>query len=122
MTLSWRKLISWRLTIIKLIQNLTYEKKLSFFRNNPDFLENTWLNQSQPTIAITWNAIAKALKPVNLVWIRLFAQKTTVFERNDSLEIETYDGKTDTASIRWVNDCEYILKNYIKKTWQRKSQ
>jgi hypothetical protein len=37
-------------------------------------------------------------------------KKTTLFERNDSLEIETYDGKTDTASIRWINDCEYILQ------------
>jgi hypothetical protein len=37
-------------------------------------------------------------------------KKTTFFERNDSIEIETFDGKTDTASIRWVNDCEYILR------------
>ncbi|WP_426064831.1 DNA topoisomerase IV [Flavobacterium sp. DSP2-3-1] len=36
-------------------------------------------------------------------------QKTTVFERNDSIEIETFEGKIDTASIRWVNDCEYVL-------------
>ena len=36
-------------------------------------------------------------------------KKTTLFERNDSIEIETFDGKTDTASIRWVNDCEYVL-------------
>lgn len=35
---------------------------------------------------------------------------TTVFERNDSIEIETFKGKTDTASVRWVNDCEYILQ------------
>jgi len=42
-------------------------------------------------------------------------KKTTVFERNDSLEIETYDGKTDTASIRWINDCEYILKKLHPK-------
>jgi hypothetical protein len=47
-------------------------------------------------------------------------KKTTLFERNDSLEIETYDGKTDTASIRWINDCEYILqkthpKNRVEK-------
>ncbi|MCG9793357.1 DNA topoisomerase IV [Flavobacterium algicola] len=41
--------------------------------------------------------------------------KTTYFERNDSIEIETYDGKTDTASIRWVNDCEYILKKLNPK-------
>lgn len=36
-------------------------------------------------------------------------KKTTIFERNDSIEIETFEGKTDTASIRWVNDCEYVL-------------
>ena len=35
--------------------------------------------------------------------------KTTIFERNDTIEIETFEGKTDTASIRWVNDCEYVL-------------
>jgi hypothetical protein len=37
-------------------------------------------------------------------------KKTTVFERNDSIEIETFEGKTDTSTIRWVNDCEYVLK------------
>ncbi|MGL2986325.1 DNA topoisomerase IV [Flavobacterium sp. RSSA_27] len=37
-------------------------------------------------------------------------KKTTVFERKDSIEIETFEGKTDTATIRWVNDCEYILQ------------
>lgn len=36
-------------------------------------------------------------------------QKTR-FVRKDTIEIEYYLGKTDTASIRWVNDCEYILK------------
>ena len=36
-------------------------------------------------------------------------KKTTVFERKDNIEIETFEGKTDTASIRWVNDCEYVL-------------
>jgi hypothetical protein len=47
-------------------------------------------------------------------------KKTTVFERNDSLEIETYDGKTDTASIRWINDCEYILKKLHPKNMAEK--
>jgi hypothetical protein len=37
-------------------------------------------------------------------------KKTTLFERNDSIEIETFEGKTDTATIRWVNDCEYVLE------------
>lgn len=36
--------------------------------------------------------------------------KTTVFQRNDSIEIETFEGKTDTASIRWISDCEYVLR------------
>lgn len=42
-------------------------------------------------------------------------KKTTVFERSDSIEIETFEGKTDTASIRWVNDCEYILQKIHPK-------
>lgn len=37
-------------------------------------------------------------------------KKTTFFERNDSIEIETFEGKTDTSTIRWVNDCEYVLQ------------
>lgn len=41
--------------------------------------------------------------------------KTTYFERNDSIEIETFEGKTDTATIRWVNDCEYILQKLHPK-------
>ncbi|MFT7335890.1 MAG: hypothetical protein ACI9M1_001826 [Porticoccaceae bacterium] len=42
-------------------------------------------------------------------------KKITLFERNDSIEIETFEGKTDTASIRWVNDCEYILRKLHPK-------
>jgi hypothetical protein len=42
-------------------------------------------------------------------------KKTTVFDRNDSIQIETYEGKTDTASVRWVNDCEFILQNLHPK-------
>ena len=37
-------------------------------------------------------------------------KKTATFERTESIQIETYEGKTDTATIRWVNDCEYILQ------------
>jgi len=37
-------------------------------------------------------------------------KKVTFFERKDSIEIETFEGKTDTASIRWVSDCEYVLQ------------
>jgi len=37
--------------------------------------------------------------------------QTSQFIRNDSIEIEKYQGRTDTSSVRWINDCEYILKN-----------
>lgn len=48
--------------------------------------------------------------------------KTTYFERNDSIEIETFEGKIDTATIRWVNDCEYILqKLHPKKMADKKA-
>ena len=47
-------------------------------------------------------------------------KKTTIFERNESVEIETFDGKTDTSSIRWVNDCEYILEKLHPKNLQEK--
>jgi hypothetical protein len=47
-------------------------------------------------------------------------KKTTIFERNESVEIETFDGKTDTSSIRWVNDCEYVLEKLHPKNLQEK--
>lgn len=37
-------------------------------------------------------------------------QKTT-FIRTDSIEIEIFNKKRDTAQIRWINDCEYVLKS-----------
>jgi hypothetical protein len=42
-------------------------------------------------------------------------KKTTIFERKDSIEIETFEGKTDTSSIRWVSDCEYVLQKINPK-------
>lgn len=47
-------------------------------------------------------------------------KKTTLFERNDSIEIETYEGKTDTSRIRWVSDCEYILRKIHPKNIEEK--
>jgi len=43
-------------------------------------------------------------------------KKTTLFERTDSIEIETFEGKTDTSSVRWINDCEYILQKKNAKS------
>jgi hypothetical protein len=47
-------------------------------------------------------------------------KKTTYFERNDKIEIETYEGKTDTSSVRWVSDCEYILQKIHPKNMAEK--
>lgn len=40
---------------------------------------------------------------------------TSTFTRNDSLEIDTFQGAVDTSSVRWLNDCEYIIKNLHPK-------
>lgn len=40
---------------------------------------------------------------------------TSTFVRNDSIEIDRFQGKTDTSSVRWINDCEYIVKNMHPK-------
>ena len=45
---------------------------------------------------------------------------TSTFERNDSIQIETYEGVTDTFDIRWTNDCEYIIKNSNPKNMAEK--
>lgn len=34
----------------------------------------------------------------------------STFERTEEFQIETYQGKTDTASVRWLNDCEFVLQ------------
>lgn len=41
---------------------------------------------------------------------------TSRFKRNDSIEIDMFQGKTDTSSVRWINNCEYILKNLNPKS------
>ena len=46
--------------------------------------------------------------------------KTSYFTRTESLEIETYENKIDSASIRWVNDCECILTKLNPKSNQDK--
>ncbi|MEE1899936.1 DNA topoisomerase IV [Flavobacterium rakeshii] len=46
--------------------------------------------------------------------------QTTIFERTQDFEIDTYEGKSDTASIRWINDCEYIVQKIHPKNMQEK--
>lgn len=35
---------------------------------------------------------------------------TTTFVRQDDIEIDYFQGKIDTSEVRWINDCEYIVK------------
>ena len=45
---------------------------------------------------------------------------TTTFNRNDTLEIDFFKGKSDSSSIRWINDCEYIVKKINPKNMAEK--
>ena len=45
---------------------------------------------------------------------------TSTFERNDSIQIETYEGKIDTFKVRWTNDCEYVMQNINPKNREEK--
>lgn len=40
--------------------------------------------------------------------------KTTVI-REPKIEVEYFNGSQDSSSIRWINDCEYILKKINPK-------
>ena len=37
-------------------------------------------------------------------------EKKGRFVRINDFSIEYYDGKIDTSSVRWINDCEFITK------------
>lgn len=42
------------------------------------------------------------------------------FRRFGALEIDDYNGKIDSASVKWINDCEYILKSLNPKSMAEK--
>jgi len=37
-------------------------------------------------------------------------EQTTTFVRTMDSEIDFFEGIADTSSVRWINDCEYIVK------------
>lgn len=37
-------------------------------------------------------------------------EKTTTFIRENDIEIDYFEGKADTSSVRWINQCEYIVR------------
>ncbi|BAO77470.1 hypothetical protein [Winogradskyella sp. PG-2] len=46
--------------------------------------------------------------------------KTGKFVRTESLNIDYYEGKVDSSSVRWINDCEFILKKLNPKRMAEK--
>lgn len=43
-------------------------------------------------------------------------EKTGTFLRTESLNIDYFEGKVDTATVRWINDCEFIQKKLHPKS------
>ena len=39
----------------------------------------------------------------------------STFERSEDIQIETFEGKTDSSTVRWINDCEAIFKTINPK-------
>ena len=35
---------------------------------------------------------------------------TTTFKRQGNREVDYFQGKSDTSEVRWINDCEYIVR------------
>jgi len=41
---------------------------------------------------------------------------TSRFKRDKTLQIETYNNKIDSSSLRWINDCEVVFKTINPKS------
>jgi hypothetical protein len=39
----------------------------------------------------------------------------STFKRTNDKQIETYNGKSDSATVRWINDCEVVFKTINPK-------
>ncbi len=44
------------------------------------------------------------------------AEKEGKFIRSDAYSIDYYDAKIDSATVRWYNDCEFVLQDINSKT------
>lgn len=42
-------------------------------------------------------------------------QKTT-FTRNDTLEVDFFNKRVDSFAVRWINDCEYVVRSLRPKS------
>ncbi len=45
---------------------------------------------------------------------------TSYFKRSKTLQIETYEGKTDSSNVRWINNCEMVFKTINPKNMAEK--
>ena len=43
---------------------------------------------------------------------------TTTFVRTDSIEVDYYLNRVDSSSVRWLNDCECIVKKLRPLSYQ----
>lgn len=39
----------------------------------------------------------------------------STFTRGNDKQVETFEGKTDSSTVRWINDCEVIFKTINPK-------
>jgi hypothetical protein len=44
---------------------------------------------------------------------------TTTFIRERNIEVDYFKNQVDTSNVRWINDCEYILKQVNPKNKQK---
>lgn len=47
-------------------------------------------------------------------------EKTGKFIRTKNLNIDYYEGNIDSSTVRWINDCEFILKKINPKSMVEK--
>lgn len=44
----------------------------------------------------------------------------STFTRTDQLQVETFEGKTDSSKVRWINDCEVVFTTINPKSMAEK--
>ncbi len=47
-------------------------------------------------------------------------KKVSEFERTEELQVEVYEGQVDSSTVRWLNDCEFVLQKIHPKNMEEK--
>ena len=45
---------------------------------------------------------------------------TSIFTRNDSIQVETFNNVVDSTNVRWINNCEVVFTTINPKNIQQK--